>query len=151
MPGTEGRSPRVSPLDLALFRNGQGCWQLSLKSRPLEAPRDGWSSHPLLKPTGSWRCGLVGSRVGYFPGVLCARLRSLTPGPPPFSSMNSIPADSKACRITAMVDRRGCPTAASNCWTVITAIPAAFARSACFHPRSPRAPLHWPVVIIVRP
>jgi hypothetical protein len=34
-------------------------------------------------------------RHRYFRGVLCARLRSLTPGPPPFSSTNSTPADSR--------------------------------------------------------
>ena len=32
----------------------------------------------------------------YFPGFLWIRLRSLTPGPPPFSSMNSTPLASSA-------------------------------------------------------
>ena len=42
----------------------------------------------------------------YFPGLLCIRLRSLTPGPPPFSSMNSMPAFSRAASILSPVSVR---------------------------------------------
>jgi hypothetical protein len=43
--------------------------------------------------------------VGY-PFFRC-RFRNRTPGPPPFSSMNSTPANSKARRMTSSVARRG--------------------------------------------
>jgi hypothetical protein len=43
------------------------------------------------------------SEHNYFP---CRRLRKRTPGPPPFSSMNSTPARSKACLTTTIVARR---------------------------------------------
>src|SRR5262249_4987138 len=47
-------------------------------------------------------------------GVLRRRCRSRTPGPPPFSSMKSTPALSKARLITSEVARRGWVAPASS-------------------------------------
>ena len=46
-------------------------------------------------------------RTVYFRDFCCDGLRRRTPGPPPFSSMNSTPALSKARLMTSRVARRG--------------------------------------------
>ena len=45
-------------------------------------------------------------RKAYLLGFLWTRFRSLTPGPPPFSSMNSVPAFSRAAPILSPVSVR---------------------------------------------
>jgi hypothetical protein len=57
------------------------------------------------------------SEHNYFP---CRRLRKRTPGPPPFSSMNSTPARSEACLTTKIVARRDsiCP---ASIWRTVKA------------------------------
>jgi hypothetical protein len=44
--------------------------------------------------------------AAYLLGLLWIRLRSLTPGPPPFSSMNSMPAFTRAASILSPVSAR---------------------------------------------
>jgi hypothetical protein len=72
----------------------------------------------------------------------CCRFRNRTPGPPPFSSMNSTPAVSNARLMTFKVARRGVLAVDSNCLTVTIPTPARSARSCCVQSRSPRAALH---------
>jgi hypothetical protein len=84
------------------------------------------------------RCYSLGR--AYLPFV-CQSLRR-TPGPPPFSSMNSMPAASKARRTTWIVARRGAVSPASSCLTVTIPIPALSARPCWLQSRSPRAALH---------
>jgi hypothetical protein len=63
--------------------------------------------------------------------------RSRTPGPPPFSSMKSTPAPSKARLITSSVARRGWLAPDSIWCTVTIPRPASFARSCWLHGTSP--------------
>jgi len=73
--------------------------------RIFEAPQ--WSRFGFV-----WqKQGLVGRALHanqgpLVPGFLWIRLRSLTPGPPPFSSMNSMPAFSRAAFILSPVSVR---------------------------------------------
>jgi hypothetical protein len=53
------------------------------------------------RDVASEQIGFVSLPLGNHCGVFFNGLRSLTPGPPPFSSMNSTPADSNARRIAA--------------------------------------------------
>src|SRR6266487_337123 len=57
------------------------------------------------------------------------RCRKRTPGPPPFSSMNSTPAPSRARLITSRVALRGSLAPASTWRTVTMPTPARSARS----------------------
>ena len=83
--------------------------------------------------------GRIAARLYQLSIVLPAqlsRLRSLTPGPLPFSAMNSMPADSSAERIAASV--RGCgdrfPISKSESVTLET--PAAAATAAAVIPKA---------------
>src|SRR5262249_42142448 len=87
------------------------------------------------------------SRPFHFRDFSFDRLRKRTPGPPPFSSMNSTPAFSKARLITLRVARRGCVDPASSWCTVTWLTPALAARSSWLHARRPRAALHCDGVI----
>ena len=73
------------------------------------------------------------------------RLRSLTPAPPPFSSMNSTPALSIAILILAPVSvrPRSGPSCASSRFIVGTETPASDANCSCDHASSARAALTW--------
>ena len=68
----------------------------------------------------------LGGGHGYFILFELWRLRRRTPGPPPFSSMNSTPAFSRASRILSPVRVRppSSPSAASSHLTVGKEIPA---------------------------
>jgi hypothetical protein len=70
-----------------------------------------------------------------------AHFRSLTPGPPPFSEMNSTPAASSALRMALPVDSRPpiSPSDASSRLIVGSDIPDTFARSDCDHDNRARA------------
>ena len=76
-------------------------------------------------------------------GFLRARLRSLTPSPPPFSSMNSMPAFSRAASILAPVSTRppNIPSWASRRLIVGTDTAAAKASCSCDQSNSARAAL----------
>ena len=78
-----------------------------------------------------------------------SRLRSLTPGPLPFSAMNSTPAASRAERIAASV--RGCgdrfPISKSESVTLET--PAAAATAAAVIPRPARAIRHCSADMVI--
>ena len=77
----------------------------------------------------------------YFGDLGRWRLRRRTPGPPPFSSMNSIPAFSSAVLIFCAVVSRppSNPSAASNRFMVGSEISAAEASFSCDQPTSVRA------------
>ena len=83
------------------------------------------------------------------PTTQLSRLRNLTPGPPPFSAMNSTPADSSAERIAASV--RGCgdrfPISKSESVTLET--PAAAATAAAVIPRPARAIRHCSADMVI--
>jgi hypothetical protein len=84
----------------------------------------------------------------YLLGFLWARLRSLTPGPPPFSSMNSTPAISKARRIAwslaAVIDVLQDVSSARR--IVVTPTEDAFARSSALQRMRARAARIWALV-----
>jgi hypothetical protein len=69
-------------------------------------------------------------------------LRRRTPAPPPFSSMNSMPAFSSALCTPSSVLGYGSLAPRSKSAMVFMAVLLASARSDCDHPRSPRAPRH---------
>jgi hypothetical protein len=78
----------------------------------------------------------VSSRRGalhYFRDLSFGGFRRRTPGPPPFSSMNSTPAASIAARNLCVVSSRppSSPSAASSRATVGSEIPERSAKSAC--------------------
>jgi hypothetical protein len=82
-----------------------------------ECPLMGWSGrapapHSVELPT--YRIARNYCGPTHFRCLLPAALRRRTPGPPPFSSMNSTPAFSKARLMTSRVARRGCVTPASS-------------------------------------
>ena len=87
-------------------------------------------------------------RVPYLLGFLWIRLRSLTPGPPPFSSMNSTPAASKARRtaksLAAVIDVSSAVNSARR--IVVTPTDDAFARSAALQRMRARAARIWALV-----
>lgn len=76
-------------------------------------------------------------------GSCDVRLRRRTPGPPPFSLMNSTPFDSSVIRIFSQVCRRppSGPSTASSRLIVGLERPALSANSSCDHPRRARAAL----------
>jgi hypothetical protein len=84
----------------------------------------------------------------YFPGFLWVRLRSLTPGAPPFSSVNSTPAASKARRtaksLAAVIDVSSAVSSARR--IVVTPTDDAFARSAALQRMRARAARIWALV-----
>jgi hypothetical protein len=86
--------------------------------------------------------------VVYLPGFLWVRLRSLTPGPPPFSSVNSTPAASKARRtaksLAAVIDVSSAVSSARR--IVVTPTDDAFARSAALQRMRARAARIWALV-----
>jgi hypothetical protein len=86
------------------------------------------------------RIGTHGRRLGSF--------FSRTPGPPPFSSMNSMPAASIAARIFPVVSSLppSSPSADSRRATVGSETPDASAKSAWDQPSRARAAFIWRVV-----
>jgi hypothetical protein len=68
---------------------------------------------------------------------------SRTPGPPPFSAMNSTPADSSAARIADTVLSRGAVSAPSIRASVRSVVPAAVASWPRLHPTNARAARSW--------
>jgi len=74
--------------------------------------------------------------------------RSRRPSPPPFSSMNSIPARSKAIRIASTAARETCRRPFSKSTTVDSPRLAASASCDCVISSSPRAARHWAGVIL---
>jgi hypothetical protein len=73
--------------------------------------------------------------------------RRRMPGPPPFSSMNSMPAFSRAPLTSSRVRGYGALAPRSKSAMVLVAVLLAFERSACDQPRRPRAPRHCPGLI----
>ena len=74
--------------------------------------------------------------------------RRRKPGPPPFSSMNSTPAFSKARLTTSRVARRGWLASFSKWWMVMMPTPARSAKVCWLQLSKPLAALHWADVII---
>jgi hypothetical protein len=103
----------------------------------------------LLELTGDWGASSPKDRVDKFDadiqadylGLFGGRSRSRTPGPPPFSAMNSTPAASIAERILSTLLRRA-SCASSKRFTVLTPTFAARAKSAVLHPSATRAIRH---------
>jgi hypothetical protein len=87
-------------------------------------------------------------QILYLRGFSFADFRRRTPGPPPFSSMNSTPANSKARRTTSSVARRGWLPSFSNWWIVMIPTLARSAKFCWLQLSKPRAALHWADVII---
>ena len=118
-----------------------------------DVARVAYRNDPALDPaSGSvWPAGvsLRGSRTGkrsyqiFFAAVFilidCCGLRGRTPGPPPFSAMNSIPAFSRAFRNSAIV--RCCAASApgwvSSRFTLGSDTPEASAKSLCWRRSGP--------------
>jgi hypothetical protein len=111
----------------------------ALQSEKIAACHDEESS--LLCPSmrKTWR--------GYF-RFGCRRFRSRRPSPPPFSSMNSIPARSNAARIASTAPRETSRRSFSKSTTVESPRSAAWASCDCVIPSSPRAARHWAGVIV---
>ena len=65
-----------------------------------------------------------------------------TPGPPPFSAINSMPASSRAARIAETVVSRDLHFSFSKFWIVIIHTEARAARLGWLHLRRPRAARH---------
>jgi hypothetical protein len=86
------------------------------------------------------------TRRGYF-RFRCRGFRSRRPSPPPFSSMNTIPARSKADRIASTTPRETNRRSFSKSTTVERPRPAARASCDCVISSSPRAARHWAGVI----
>jgi hypothetical protein len=86
--------------------------------------------------------GGICTRQDYF-CLGCRRFRSLRPCPPPFSSMNSIPACSKAARIASTAPRETSRRSFSKSTTVESPRSAACASCDCVISSSPRAARHW--------
>ena len=89
------------------------------------------------------------SARNYFLGALGRRrCRKRTPGPPPFSSMNSTPAASRARRtaksLAAVIDVWSSASSARR--MVATPTADSLARSSARHRRNARAALIWPLV-----
>ena len=78
----------------------------------------------------------------YFARTERSGFRRRTPGPPPFSAMNSMPAFSRAPRTSSRVRGYGSLTPRSKSAIVFVAVLLASERSDCDHPRRPRAPRH---------
>ena len=80
----------------------------------------------VMSGSNAW-AEFFGMRVaGYF-FLGCRRFRSRRPSPPPFSSMNSIPARSKAARIASTAPRETSRRSFSKSTTVESPQPAACA------------------------
>jgi hypothetical protein len=77
----------------------------------------------------------------------CRGFRSRRPSPPPFSSMNSIPARSKAASIASTAPGESCRRSFSKSTTVESPRPAASASCDCVISSNPRAARHWAGVI----
>jgi len=85
-------------------------------------------------------------RRGYF-RLACRGFRSRRPSPPPFSSMNSIPACSKAARIALTAPRETSRRSFSKSTTVESPRSAACASCDWVISNNPRAARHWAGVI----
>jgi hypothetical protein len=124
------RSPAVPIFSLNLMHRGP---------RPLPAvglvEQRNWLRFAKTTPAHSQRFGF-------------ARFRRRKPGPPPFSSMNSTPAFSKARLTTSRVARRGWLPSFSNWWMVMMPTPARSAKFCWLQLSKPLAALHWADVII---
>ena len=86
------------------------------------------------------------TRRGYF-RFRCRGFRSRRPSPPPFSSMNTIPARSNADRIASTAPRETNRRSFSKSTTVERPRSAARASCDCVISSSPRAARHWAGVI----
>ena len=139
---------------LSVITGGAKWVELIARADPVE------SSKPLAysgssRPKGSdprVRIGeMSGSNAvrgaGYF-FLGCRRFRSRRPSPLPFSSMNSIPARSKAARIASTAPRETSRRSFSKSTTVESPRSAACASCDCVIPSSPRAARHWAGVIL---
>jgi hypothetical protein len=95
-----------------------------------------------------FRLGLANQPWFHFRNRAFGDLRSRTPGPPPFSSMNSTPADSKARRtarsFAAVMDVSSSVSSARR--IVATLRDERLARSSALHRTSERAALIWALV-----
>jgi hypothetical protein len=103
---------------------------------------------PVIRWLAATLDGVVAS-TGAVYGFLRTRFRSLTPGPPPFSSMSSMPPASSAARIFLIVSSRppNSPSAVSSRAIVGSETPDWRAKSDWDHPRSARAALTCRMVI----
>jgi len=77
----------------------------------------------------------------------CRGFRSRSPSPPPFSSMNSIPACSKAARMASTAPKETSRRSFSKSTIVDSPRSAACASCDCVISSSPRAARHWAGVI----
>jgi hypothetical protein len=104
-----------------------------------------WARSPMsrrccrLPPLGTTVLRWMNAAITYFPGFLWIRLRSLTPGPPPFSSMNRMPAASRTPFILESVSGSPAYRPTSRFVIVLRCKPVASARSRTVHSRAARA------------
>jgi hypothetical protein len=125
--------------------------------RLIGRPVNRWMGAELINPEKSLvvmgddesallRLRMKKTRRGYF-RFGCRGFRRRRPSPPPFSSMNSIPARSKAARIASTAPRETCRRFFSKSTTVESPKSAACASCDCVISSSPRAARHWAGVI----
>ena len=158
--GFEPASPRDSPPPARLARadachaTGTGPLQLDacvLCHQAVSSPPPGRARRVLVRcPVLIDELDLSRASAVHEP-LFCCFFRSRTPGPPPFSSMNSTPADSKARRslFRASSETRG-PRPASTLFTVGRDSPARAASFDWDQPSRPRAPRSCSIVSICK-
>ncbi len=145
----------TEPLNGHWFERGNG--QRSKRSSPdRPPPREPAEAGPinpekLLVAVADYESALLRTermktRRTYF-RFGCRGFRSRRPSPPTFSSMNSIPARSKAARIASTAATETCRRPFSKSTTVESPRSAACARCDCVISNSPRAARHWAGVI----
>jgi hypothetical protein len=109
-----------------------------------------WPEKPLIAmvddESALLRLWMKKTRRGYF-RFRCRGFRSRRPSPPPFSSMNTIPARSKADRIASTAPGETSRRSFSKSTTVERPRSAARASCDCVISSSPRAARHWAGVI----
>ncbi len=145
----------TEPLNRHWFERASG--QRSKRSSPDRLPPHEPARTELINPekllvaTGDNESALLSlrsikPRPGYF-RFGRRGFRSRRPSPPPFSSMNTIPARSKAARIASTAARETCRRPFSKSTTVESPRSDACASCDCVISSSPRAARHWAGVI----
>ncbi len=146
----------TEPLNRHWFERGGG--QRSKRSNPDRPLAREPAEVELIKPEkllvamGDYDSALLRlqrkkTRWGYF-RFGCRGFRSRRPSPPPFSSMNTIPARSNAARIASTAATETCRRPFSKSTTVERPRSAACASCDCVISSSPRAARHWAGVIL---
>ena len=114
-------------------------------SRARQSEKSHWL--PQMDSSPPLRLRMKKTRRAYF-RLGTRGLRRLRPSPPPFSSMNTTPARSRAARIASTASTETCRRSFSKSTTVESPSLAACASCDCVISRSPRAARHCAGVIL---